>query len=150
VTVSNLPVGANLVVLDGVVAGEATERRSTDGDTVLSFDLATSSPGTRVPVTWSRPSARERSLVVEGARLTIVGAVRRRFFRVTGSTQSRTEVVVTAAVRSGRRTAAARLVAAFLAGHLDPSATGPEDCAPVSAEAVSASSARRGRSAASA
>ena len=98
----------NLAVLRGCARGEAVIRTLPSGATVLQFDLATTIVGdgttstVSVPVAWPDPGAAAR-LVTDGADLVVIGTVRRRFFRVGGATQSRTEVVADAAIPVRRR-----------------------------------------------
>ena len=84
----------NLVVLEGAVVRDPDHRQLATGQVLASFDLAAESeagPPERVPVAWPDPDARVE--VVPGLEVVVVGRVRRRFFRVGGATQSRTEVV---------------------------------------------------------
>jgi single-strand DNA-binding protein len=104
----------NLAVLRGCVRSEPVVRLLPSGGTVLQFDLATAivadgrTATFSVPVSWPDPGA-AASLVADGAELVVIGSVRRRFFRVGGATQSRTEVVADAAlpIRRRKRVAAA-------------------------------------------
>ena len=115
----------NLVVLRGAVRGEPTSRELPSGAIVLQFDLATVVvdpvvAGERrqtvsVPVAWTDPT--DASFVVEGCELVVTGSVRRRFFRVGGVTQSRTEVAADSVIPARRRaqvTAALRRTATAL------------------------------------
>jgi len=80
----------NTAILKGTVSGvRRTEYPS--GTSALLIDLG--SDGRTVPVTLVDPSAEQAGLVVEGAELLVIGFVARRFFRLAGATQSRTEVV---------------------------------------------------------
>jgi single-stranded DNA-binding protein len=99
---------SNLVVLRGVIAADPIRRDLPDGHAVVQFDLTTS-PGTGVPVAWHDPS--EPANVTVGTEIVVVGVVRRRFFRVAGSTQSRTEVVAEVVVAARRRRRVADLLA---------------------------------------
>ncbi len=121
-TVNDQAAGAtNVVVLRGAVRGERTERELPSGSIVVQFDVATAlaSDGRRrsasVPVAWIDPT--DAALVVEGTEVVITGTVRRRFFRVGGATQSRTEVVADAVIPVRRRAQVARALEA-LAGRL--------------------------------
>jgi single-strand DNA-binding protein len=93
---------ANIAIIRGVVHGDPTSRDLPGGGTVVQFDVSTriGSHGTglsvSVPVAWNDPTVTQRAMLAPGAD----GTVRRRFFRVAGSTQSRTEVVVDAVVPS--------------------------------------------------
>jgi single-strand DNA-binding protein len=87
-----------------VVAGPAravTDRELADGRVVTQFDVCVDR-GT-VPVAWHDASPSARAALDDGAVVLVVGAVRRRFFRVGGATQSRTEVVATTVVPVRRR-----------------------------------------------
>lgn len=53
-----------------------------------------------VPVAWFDPKRPPR--LVAGDRVTVVGRVRRRFFRAGGATRSATEVLATSVTRTGR------------------------------------------------
>jgi single-strand DNA-binding protein len=79
------------------------------GSVVVQFDVSTivSSRGvssnTSVPVAWVDPSSGSMACLVDGNELVVVGTVQRRFFRVGGATQSRTEVVAEAVIPLRRR-----------------------------------------------
>ncbi len=99
----------NLVVLRGTVAHAPALRDLPSGSVVAQFDLITAvhqdgrvAPIT-VPVAWTDPSSSDLTRVGEGVAVVVVGTVRRRFFRVAGATQSRTEVVADAVVPAQRR-----------------------------------------------
>lgn len=106
----------NLAVLRGRVRGEPVIRALPSGSTVVQFDLVTTITGdgrpstVSVPIAWTDPSPAAARLVVDGVELVVVGSVRRRFFRVGGATQSRTEVVADAAIPARRRTQVAALL----------------------------------------
>jgi single-strand DNA-binding protein len=117
----------NVVVVRGPVRGTPTSRELPSGSTVLQFDVATvvDDPGAptgrtttttvSVPVSWTDPG--DAAVVVEGAELVVTGTVRRRFFRVGGATQSRTEIVADAVIPTRRRKQVADALTA-LAGRL--------------------------------
>lgn len=116
----------NITVLQGELRGEPQHRALPSGDVVVSCDVAVPADGARpaetVPVAWSSPPTGAADALAPGERVVVVGRVRRRFFRVGGATQSRTEVVAEAIVpvRHGARAtkavaAAAALLAAFRA-----------------------------------
>ncbi|HSM65781.1 MAG TPA: hypothetical protein VK860_05715 [Ilumatobacteraceae bacterium] len=102
----------NLVVLRGAVRGERTERRLPSGSIVVQFDVTTvlfvdgRHHSVSVPVAWTDPA--DAASVVAGAEVVVTGTVRRRFFRVGGATQSRTEVVADAVIPVRRRAQVAR------------------------------------------
>ena len=103
----------NLAVLRGAVAAEPDHRDLASGEHVVQFDLITCSPdGSRltVPVSWSDPPASILRRVEVGTEIVVTGWVRRRFFRVNGLTQSRTEVVARRVAPAGR----ARTIATML------------------------------------
>jgi single-strand DNA-binding protein len=86
----------NLVIVIGHLAKESQVRQLPSGLSLASFDLlvprSADQASETVPVALfdtpeSTPGFRS------GQELVVVGRVRRRFFRVSGATQSRTEVV---------------------------------------------------------
>lgn len=104
----------NLAVLSGTVTLEPTLRELRDS-VVLQFDLSTSpDDGVRasVPVAWHDPSPAQISSFTAGDDVVITGSVRRRFFRVGGQTQSRTEVIVTTLIPARRKKSANSALAA--------------------------------------
>jgi single-strand DNA-binding protein len=110
----------NLAVLVGTVAADPVARDLPSGSTVLSFDVCCDVDSGRlsVNVAWADPPPRGAAGLRAGVDVVVVGSVRRRFFRVGGATQSRTEVVVERLVRAsnGRAAAAALAVAAETIG----------------------------------
>ena len=89
-----VPVGWNLAVVRGFVRRSPEFRVLPSGDELLSFDLTVRDgdlPAETVPVVWHNPST-SAAKITEGDDVVVVGRVRRRFFRVAGSTASRTEV----------------------------------------------------------
>ena len=100
---------ANIALLRGAVRGEPVTRVLPSGSVVVQFDVSTvvSSRGvvsnTSVPVAWVDPSSASTACLVDGNELVVVGTVQRRFFRVGGATQSRTEVVAEAVIPLRRR-----------------------------------------------
>ena len=100
---------ANIAVLRGAVRGEPVTRVLPSGGVVVQFDVSTAvrSRGTvthtSVPVAWADPSSASMACVVDGNELVVVGTVQRRFFRVGGATQSRTEVVAESVIPARRR-----------------------------------------------
>lgn len=109
---------SNLVILRGAVAGELLHRDLQSGSAVVQFDVATMltdherTVKATVPVSWVDPSTVALAPVKEGLVVVVVGTVRRRFFRVGGSTQSRTEVVAEAVIPSRRTKQVAQVLAA--------------------------------------
>ena len=89
-----VPVGFNLVVVRGILARDPDHRVLASGDELLSLELTVRSsdrPAESVPVVWHNPTALA-GRIAEGDDLVVIGRVRRRFFRVAGTTTSRTEV----------------------------------------------------------
>jgi len=110
----------NLAVLRGRVRGAPVIRELPSGNTVVQFDLTTAITGDgrttaiSVPVAWADPTANQLGLVDDGTELVVVGSVRRRFFRVGGATQSRTEVVADSAIPARRRKQVAATIGAVV------------------------------------
>ena len=101
----------NLTVLCGLVTRPPEVRILPSGATVIGLDLRTAPPDgptDTVPVVWHDPPA-QRSQLEAGELVVVVGRIRRRFFRIGGTTQSRTEVVAQRiqSVRSAGRARAA-------------------------------------------
>lgn len=100
----------NLVVLWGTLVADPRIRELASGGVVSQFDITTrDDSGTySVPVAWFAPPPRGTG-VQPGEDVVVIGSVRRRFFRVGGVTQSRTEVVAekVVAARRGRDVARA-------------------------------------------
>ncbi|HYN32190.1 MAG TPA: hypothetical protein VES40_06170 [Ilumatobacteraceae bacterium] len=100
---------ANVAVLRGAVRGEPVTRVLPSGGVVVQFDVSTAvrSRGTvsttSVPVAWADPSSVSMACLADGNELVVVGTVQRRFFRVGGATQSRTEVVAESVIPARRR-----------------------------------------------
>jgi single-strand DNA-binding protein len=110
---------SNLVVLTGTVTGEPIRRSLRSGVDVVNFDVATHLDGetASVPIAWYDPRDSALSSFVSGEEIVVIGTVRRRFFRVGGQTQSRTEVVVATLVPT-RRTKSARSALATAAAEI--------------------------------
>lgn len=91
----------NVTVLQGRLVGSPRLTELGEGRSVLNFEVATHhAEGRQVaPVAWFDPPARPR--LSEGDDIVVVGAVRRRWFRAGGASQSRTEVVAERVVRAG-------------------------------------------------
>jgi single-strand DNA-binding protein len=99
---------SNLVVLQGHVSSEPRRSDLPSGTTLLQIEVTTPGDGARlsVPVVWFDPK-REFTAADE---VTVLGHVRRRFYRTGGGTQSRTEVVAECIVATRRRRDVKRLV----------------------------------------
>ena len=112
---------SNIAVLRGTVTTEPLTRDLPAGGRVVQFDVTTTvtadgrDRNVSVPVAWNEPTAAELELVTHDTEVVVVGTVRRRFFRVGGATQSRTEVVADKVIPARRR----RQVASALTGVAD-------------------------------
>lgn len=112
----------NVVVLRGAVTGEPTRRTLPAGGEVVQFDVQTRcAEGERSttissPVAVVDPSAATLAAITAGGEFVIVGRVKRRFFRVGGATQSRTEVVADAVVPVRRRKQVATVIGSVIDG----------------------------------
>ena len=96
----------NVVVLRGRLSSPSTERELPSGSRLAQFEVTTrDGPGSAasVPVAWWDPPARAADLAT-GTEVVVVGHIRRRFYRTSGTTQSRTEVIADG-VEPLRRTA---------------------------------------------
>jgi len=112
----------NVVVVQGILSRDPQERELPSGSRVVAYEITVARSGARaesVPVVWVDPPAARTALGV-GAEVVAVGRVRRRFFRVGGSTQSRTEVVADSVVATQEkrraRTAISRAARALASG----------------------------------
>jgi single-strand DNA-binding protein len=103
----------NLVVLQGVLARPAVDVQLPSGDRLVSLEVTVrreDGPAEPVPVQWADPPAWAATLDT-GTAVAVLGRVRRRFFRVGGATQSRTEVVAARVVRASARAKVKAMVA---------------------------------------
>lgn len=97
-------VPGNIAVIRGSIRAEPAVRELPGGAVVVQFDVATTTESdgrqlsVSVPIAWNDPTAPQRGVLAAGSEVLVVGTVRRRFFRVGGVTQSRTEVVADAVV----------------------------------------------------
>jgi single-strand DNA-binding protein len=94
----------NIVLLQGKLSRDPEERELQSG-ALITYEVTTrgeDGPAATAPVCWFDPPAAGRKLQA-GDEVTVVGEVRRRFFRAGGATQSRTEVVAQEVVLSRRR-----------------------------------------------
>jgi single-strand DNA-binding protein len=111
------PVLGNIAVIRGSIRNEPTVRELPGGSVVAQFDVGATTlhvdgrPGlVSVPIAWNDPTATQLGVLAAGAEVLVVGTVRRRFFRVGGATQSRTEVVADAVVPTRQSKRVARAV----------------------------------------
>jgi single-strand DNA-binding protein len=112
----------NIVVLQGTLSRTPEIRSTANGD-VISYEVTTrpeEGPAITAPVAWFEPPKAGYELG-EGDAVTVVGQVKRRFFRSGGSTQSRTEVIADVVVATRRRSQVSRALEQVVAGLSDPS-----------------------------
>ncbi len=99
----------NLAIISGTVTNDPQTRELPGGGVVVQFDVATKlvtdgrNVSVPVPISWHDPSPAGVAMLAEGVEVMVLGTVRRRFFRVGGATQSRTEVVAEAVIPTRRR-----------------------------------------------
>ena len=93
----------NVVVLQGALSSAPVSRQLASGSIVVSLELTTPTEegAASVPVAWFDPPG--EVTFAPGDAVCVVGAVRRRFFRSGGSTQSRTEVVASDVLPASKR-----------------------------------------------
>ena len=125
-TLPNMPpasnVCSNLVVLRGVVNADVVERELPSGGVAVQFDVrtpaasstspASSVSSTSVNVSWIDPPADACAAILLGEQVVVIGTVQRRFFRVGGATQSRTEVVAAKVIPARRARSVRSAIAA--------------------------------------
>lgn len=100
----------NVAIVRGVVSRDPDLRTLADGTALASFDLIVEGTArAAVPIVVTL-GPRHLQAPVAGDELVVVGAVRRRFFRAGGSTQSRTEVVASDVVPARDRRRVRRVV----------------------------------------
>ncbi|MEY2458324.1 MAG: single-strand DNA-binding protein [Acidimicrobiaceae bacterium] len=101
----------NVVVLQGKLS-RAPEERQLRESVLATYEVTTrdeEGPAITAPVVWFDPPDTAWQLEA-GDDVTVVGEVRRRFFRSNGRTDSRTEVVANTVVPSRRKAQAARAI----------------------------------------
>jgi single-stranded DNA-binding protein len=101
----------NVVVLQGKLS-RAPEERQLRESVLATYEVTTRAvegPAITAPVVWFDPPDTAWQLEA-GDDVTVVGEVRRRFFRSNGRTDSRTEVVASAVVPTRRKAQAARAI----------------------------------------
>lgn len=105
----------NLVLLQGTLSSAPRHRLLGSGDAVCNLEVRIASAegaADNVPVAWYRPPGRAERLTA-GAEVTVVGVVRRRFFRTAAGATSRTEVVAEAVEAGITNRRAQRLLEGF-------------------------------------
>lgn len=108
--------GTNLSVVVGTLTRPPEQRSLPSGDHVHALEVTVhppDAPAESVPVAWPNGPARALAWSV-GTEVLVIGRVRRRFFRAGGVTQSRTEVVASAAVPTRRAAAVHKALLAAL------------------------------------
>jgi hypothetical protein len=105
----------NVVVICGRLSGVPVVRTLASGGLLLSLELttATENGAASVPVAWFDPP--EIPLWEAGEELMVSGTVKRRFFRTSAGTQTRTEVVAERVVQIGKRRQVNQLLARSVA-----------------------------------
>lgn len=101
----------NVVVLQGKLSRAPEERQLRDS-VLLTYEVTTrdvDGTAATAPVVWFDPPANAWQLEAD-EEVTVVGEIRRRFFRSNGQTASRTEVVATTVVPTRRKAAASRAI----------------------------------------
>jgi single-stranded DNA-binding protein len=99
----------NVVVLQGKLS-RAPEERQLRESVLATYEVTTrgeEGPAVTAPVVWFDPPAAAWNLDA-GDDVTVVGEVRRRFFRSNGRTDSRTEVVATTVLPTRRKAQVAK------------------------------------------
>lgn len=97
----------NLVVVQGVVRDDPVGRSLSSGQQIISFELAVRTSDETlesVPIVVFDAAC----AVAPDDEVVVIGRVRKRFFRVGGATQSRTEVVADRVVPARRRAQVAK------------------------------------------
>jgi single-strand DNA-binding protein len=101
---------SNVAVIRGALQSEPHLRALPGGGLAVQFEVITRvrsggrETNVSVPVAWADPTSAQLGILVPGSKVVVVGTVRRRFFRIGGATQSRTEVVADAVMPARRRT----------------------------------------------
>src|SRR5947208_10478204 len=101
----------NVVVLQGKLS-RAPESRELRENVLLTYEVTTrgdDGKAVTAPVVWFDPPAAAWQLDADD-EVTVVGEVRRRFFRSNGRTESRTEVVATAVLPTRRKAQVSRAI----------------------------------------
>ncbi|MGH9077536.1 MAG: single-stranded DNA-binding protein [Acidimicrobiales bacterium] len=95
----------NVVAIEGWLARPVEQRLLPSGTRLLALEVTVpraDGPAEAVPVAWFDGPAAAAGWGT-GQEVVVVGRVRRRFFKVAGSTQSRTEVVADSVVTASAR-----------------------------------------------
>jgi single-strand DNA-binding protein len=102
----------NVALVQGRLSSPPRRRELPSGSVLVEFDVTTRGGlgSCSVPVAWFDPGAAADALD-EGDVVVVLGFVRRRFFRSSAVTQSRTEVVAQRVLPATRRAQVARMLA---------------------------------------
>lgn len=103
----------NITILRGTLTATPTITDLASGTRAHNFELRAHEGDNRhvVPVSWLDPSRPPK--LAEGDEVVVIGAVRRRWFRAGGGSQSRTEVLASTVARPGSKGARRALDAAI-------------------------------------
>jgi single-stranded DNA-binding protein len=108
----------NVCVVRGVLSRDPEVRELRSGGLVVEYDVSVAAhdgrPTETVPVCWFDPADAGMRLAA-GEAVVVVGRVRRRFFRGSSGTMSRTELVADKVFGPRQRKAATTAVGALLA-----------------------------------
>ncbi len=85
----------NLVVVCGHLSSDPVVRELPSGDHLVQYEVSAVFPDATVSTPVVQFGERPRTVPKAGENVAVLGVVRRRFYRVGGSTHSRTEVVAT-------------------------------------------------------
>lgn len=101
----------NIVVLQGMLSSEPTERTLPSGQNIMNWNVSTETENGRlsVPVQWNEPNKRVCDFV-EGDHVVVLGQVRRRFFTAGGATAARTEVLGSEVAKPTQRATVGRIL----------------------------------------
>ncbi len=93
----------NVVLLQGVLSSEPRQRSLPSGSLLVNWEVTTELLGVKhsVPVSWFDPPKSVR-LIQVGDEVTVLGSVRRRFYRTGSQTVSSTEVLGERGARTRR------------------------------------------------
>ncbi len=115
----------NVVVLVGILARPAAQRTLPSGSRLVTLEVTVrpeDGPAETAPVAWFDAPAWATALDSEDPVI-VIGRVRRRFFRLSGATASRTEVVASRVLR-GRANKPARAALGEVCATLEAAAAG--------------------------
>ncbi|MFN6120747.1 MAG: hypothetical protein ACK5CE_14115 [Actinomycetes bacterium] len=123
----------NIVILTGRLSSSPRASELPSGTVRWNLELSCPDDQGRllgVPVSWEGDVSDAWDT---GTELVVCGAVRRRFFRSSGATQSRTEVIAASVVEVTARRSARQALDRALRAHTDPLAAAGRSAASVTA-----------------